>query len=111
MFGDNWVQDYIPFLYDFSIDTQLSHFSGLVYLCAIYCVYHVIPDFKRVAGFLISGYLFIDTSLKIYLSFFSITIGVKQINVNNLDYSSSISELIGISAAIYVVYNKKHLIK
>jgi hypothetical protein len=111
MFGDNWLKDYIPYIFDHDADQTISLFMGATYFFSLYSTYHVIPDYKRLVGLLLGAIYFIGQALIIYLSIFTLTVGHNQFHITNPNYVESVSVLIGISAAIYVVYNKKILIK
>jgi len=111
MFGDNWLQDYIPYIFDHDADQTISLFMGVPYFFALYNIYHVIPGYKRLVGLLLGVIYFIGQSLIIYLSIFTLTVGHNQIHITNPNYVEFVSVLIGISAAIYFIYNKKILFK
>ena len=64
---------------------------------------------KRLVGLLLGAIYFFGQALIIYLSFFTLTVGYEQFGVTNLNYVESVSILIGISACIYVIYNRLNL--
>lgn len=109
MFGDSWLNDFLPDILSHDADQTISLFMGATHFFSLYIVYHVIPDYKRLVGLVLGAIYFIGQALTIYLSFFTITVGDQQIGIRNLNYVESISTLIGISACIYVIYKRKNL--
>jgi hypothetical protein len=109
MFGDNWMQNYLPDILSHDADQTISLFMGATYFFSLYSIYHVIPEYKRLVGLLLGAIYFFGQALIIYLSFFTLTVGYEQFGVTNLNYVESVSILIGISACIYVIYNRLNL--
>ena len=109
IFGDNWLKDYIPFIYDHEAEATISLFMGAPYFFAFYTIYHVIPDYKRLVGLLLGAIYFIAQAHIIYISIFTLTVGHNKFHITNPNYVEQVSVLIGISASIYVIYKKLNL--
>ena len=99
--GDNWLSEYIPFIFDYNPEIIISILMGFPAIAWVYMPYHIIPNFKKLLGFILIIIYTINFIFIFYLSYLEMV---------QLDYISLISQIIGVLYSCYFVFNKKCLI-